>query len=80
MGVNRRRDGASFSRVYRELERPAWYMERFMVDSWSDYLRQQTRATLADREAEESVRALHVGSEAPRVSHYLSEPLPRNDS
>ncbi|NWL81001.1 hypothetical protein DM872_29535 [Pseudomonas taiwanensis] len=80
MGLNRRRDGASFWRVYRELERPAWYMERFMVDSWSDYLRQQTRATLADREAEESVRALHVGSEAPRVSHYLSEPLPRSDS
>jgi len=76
MGINRRRDGASFWRVYRELERPAWYMERFMVDSWSDYLRQQSRATLADREAEVRVRALHIGEEEPPVSHYISEPLP----
>ncbi len=76
MGVSRKRDGASFWRIYRELERPTWYMERFVVESWSDYLRQQARATLADHEEEEEVRALHVGEEPPRVSHYIGERLP----
>ncbi|HHM5199402.1 TPA: MFS transporter [Pseudomonas aeruginosa] len=78
VGVKRRRDGAGFWRLYRELEQPDWYVERFIVDSWSDYLRQQTRATLADREAEAQVLALHRGEEPPRVSHYVNEPLPRS--
>lgn len=78
VGVKRRRDGAGFWRLYRELERADWYVERFIVDSWSDYLRQQTRTTLADREAEAQVLALHRGEEPPRVSHYVNEPLPRS--
>lgn len=78
VGVKRRRDGAGFWRLYRELEQPDWYVERFIVDSWSDYLRQQTRATLADREAEAQVLALHRGEGPPRVSHYVNEPLPRS--
>lgn len=78
MGTKRRRDGAGFWRLYRELERPDWYVERFIVDSWSDYLRQQTRATLADRDAEARVLALHCGEEPPQVSHYVNEPLPRS--
>ncbi|MBG6287048.1 MFS transporter [Pseudomonas nitroreducens] len=73
MGIQRRRDGAGFWRVYRELERPAWYMERFIVDSWSDYLRHQARTTMADREAEARVRDLHCGEQPPTVSHYISE-------
>ncbi|MBA1204285.1 MFS transporter [Pseudomonas capeferrum] len=76
MGLNRRRDGASFWCIYRELERPGWYMERFTVDSWSDYVRQQSRSTQADREAQERVRKLHVGDQGPELSHCIAESMP----
>src|SRR5690606_36429735 len=32
LGIKRRRNGASFSRLYREMEQPLHYQERFMVD------------------------------------------------
>jgi len=73
MGIQRQRDGAVFWRVYRELERPGWYTERFIVDSWSDYLRHQARATVADREIEAGIHGLHCGDHPPTVSHFVSE-------
>ncbi|MCW8158421.1 MFS transporter [Stutzerimonas xanthomarina] len=75
LGVMRRRNGSSHWRIYRELERPDWYTERFIVESWSDYLRQQSRATQADQETEASVHALHVGEEPPSVLHYIGESI-----
>ena len=54
----RRRDGATFWRVYRDLGDPSRYVERFIVTSWADYLHQRARATLADQELEARVRAL----------------------
>ena len=54
----RRRDGATFWRVYRDLADPSRYVERFIVTSWADYLHQRARATLADQELEQRVRAL----------------------
>jgi MFS family permease len=80
LGVKRKRDGAGFWRIYRELENPTQYLERFVVDSWSDYLRQQTRATLADQEIELRVKALHAGDKPPAFSHFISETLPSNPS
>lgn len=69
----RRRDGATFWRVYRDLSNPARYVERFIVDSWVDYLRQRARATLADRDLEAQVRAFHTGPEPIAVQHYIAE-------
>jgi MFS family permease len=77
IGAQRRRDGASFWRIYRELDHPDHYLERFIVDSWSDYLRQQTRTTLADQQAEAKVRAFHCGDGPPKVSHFIGERLVR---
>jgi hypothetical protein len=37
----RRRAGATFWRVYRDLGEPSRYVERFIVTSWADYLRQR---------------------------------------
>jgi hypothetical protein len=48
----RRRDGATFWRLYRDLAEPTRYVERFIVTSWADYLHQRARATLADQELE----------------------------
>ena len=53
----RRRDGATFWRLYRDLAEPTRYVERFIFASWADYLHQRARATLADRELEEGVRS-----------------------
>ncbi len=52
----RRRDGATFWRIYRDLADPSRYVERFIVTSWADYLHQRARATLADQELEARVR------------------------
>ncbi|MDB6052118.1 MAG: putative major facilitator superfamily transporter [Pseudomonas sp.] len=77
VGIQRRRDGASFWRIYRELNHPDCYLERFIVDSWTDYLRHQRRTTLADQLAESKVRALHCGDNPPVVSHFIGECLVR---
>jgi MFS family permease len=69
----RRRDGASFWRLYRDLDDRQRYVERFIVQSWADYLRQRDRMTLADRQLEESLREyLAPGSEV-EARHYLAE-------
>lgn len=69
----RRRDGATFWRVYRDLSHPQRFTERFIVTSWADYLHQRARATLADQEAEARLRAFLVDGEAPEVMHYIAE-------
>jgi MFS family permease len=69
----RRRDGATFWRVYRDLSDPARYVERFIVTSWADYLHQRSRATLADGELE-AVLLQHLRSgEVPTMQHYIAE-------
>ena len=76
VGRARRRDGSRFWRLYRDLSDPRKYVERFIVESWTDYLRQRSRATVADRMAEERARAFHVGDGAPVMSHYIAESFP----
>ncbi len=69
----RRRDGATFWRVYRDLGDPERYVERFIVTRWADYLHQRARATLADLELEGRLRQhLQPGTE-PQLQHYIAE-------
>ncbi|MFY9513097.1 MAG: MFS transporter, partial [Rubrivivax sp.] len=69
----RRRDGATFWRVYRDLGDPARYVERFIVTSWADYLHQRARATLADQELEARLLPHLQPGETPTVQHYIAE-------
>jgi len=69
----RRRDGATFWRVYRDLSDPARYVERFIVTSWADYLHQRSRATLADGELESQLLRHLRDGEAPSMQHYIAE-------
>jgi quinol monooxygenase YgiN len=69
----RRRDGATFWRVYRDLADPARFVERFIVTSWADYLHQRARATLADQELEAHLAAHLVEGAAPSLQHYIAE-------
>ncbi len=69
----RRRDGATFWRLYRDLGNPCRYTERFIVTSWADYLHQRARTTLADQELERAVRQHLLPDEVPQVMHYIAE-------
>ncbi|HET9401861.1 MAG TPA: MFS transporter [Candidatus Acidoferrales bacterium] len=65
----RRRDGASRWAVYYDTEHPTHYLETFVVESWGEHLRQHTRLTLADREAEERVQQFVVNP--AKVKHFI---------
>lgn len=69
----RRRDGATFWRVYRDLGEPSRYVERFIVSSWADYLHQRARATVADQALEADVRLFLAPGEQAQMSHYVAE-------
>ncbi len=73
MRAPRRRDGATFWRVYRDLADPSRYVERFIVTSWADYLHQRARATLADRDVESRVRAYLLPGETVTMQHFIAE-------
>lgn len=69
----RRRDGATFWRVYRDLNDPTRLVERFIVTSWADYLHQRARGTLADQTLEAGLREHLMPDETPVVQHYIAE-------
>jgi MFS family permease len=71
--ASRRRDGASLWRIYRDLGDPSRYVERFIVASWSEYLHQRSRATLADQEVEARVREFVRHGEPVVTQHYIAE-------
>ena len=73
MKAPRRRDGATFWRVYKDLGEPSRYVERFIVASWAGYLHQRARATLADQALETEVRTFLAPGETARMSHYIAE-------
>jgi MFS family permease len=69
----RRRDGATFWRIYRDLADSSRFVERFIVTSWADYLHQRARATMADQELEAQVRSFLAPGESVTMQHYIAE-------
>ena len=69
----RRRDGATFWRVYKDLGTQSRYVERFIVESWAAYLHQRARATVADQALEAEVRTFLAPGESAEMSHYVAE-------
>jgi hypothetical protein len=69
----RRRDGATFWRIYRDLSDSSRYVERFIVTSWAEYLHQRARATMADQELESRVREFLLPGESVTMQHYIAE-------
>ena len=69
----RRRDGATFWRVYSDLADPTRFVERFIVTSWADYLHQRSRLTMADQELEARVRAFQAEGVPVLMQHFLAE-------
>ena len=69
----RKRDGATFWRIYRDLSDPTRYVERFIVESWAGYLHQRARATQADQTLEAQVRSFLLPDEVVTTAHFIAE-------
>ena len=69
----RQRDGATFWRIYRDLDDASRYVERFIVTNWAAYLHQRARATVADQTIEARLRAMVVPGETVVMQHYIAE-------
>ena len=74
LGRIRRRDGAYRWDLYADVERPGSYLETFVVDSWSEHLRQHNRLTMADLELTKLAKSFHRGERPPTVRHMLWAP------
>ena len=70
----RLRDGAFHWAVYGDVADPARYVETFLVESWTEHLRQHERVTVCDREVQSRVNTFHTGKGPPVVSHPLARP------
>ena len=67
----RRRNGAASWRVYRDIGVEGRFVERFVLDSWSEYERLRTRSTISDREIYDRVEALQRSDQPIKVSRLL---------
>jgi len=69
IGQARRRNGARNWRLYRDVEETDHYIERFIVESWLDYLRQRGRMTQND-EAQE-LALVRFRDERREIKRYI---------
>ncbi|HEX4884159.1 MAG TPA: MFS transporter [Casimicrobiaceae bacterium] len=67
----RRRNGASDWRVFRDLSDENMFVERYIIESWAEYVRLRNRQTVADRELHERVTKLQVADVPIRVSRLI---------
>ncbi len=70
----RRRDGARNWTLARDLGNPKIWVESYHTPTWLEYIRHNTRATKADADITERIRALHSGQERPRVRRMIERP------
>jgi len=67
----RRRDGALGWRLLRDLADPQLWIERYETPTWLDYIRLNNRLTHDDAIIPARLRALHRGSDGPRVRRMI---------
>jgi MFS family permease len=72
----RMRDGAIRWDLLADASRPGRYVESFLVDSWTEHLRQHERLTEDDRATEAQARRFHIGSQPPVISHFVARDVP----
>jgi len=68
----RYRDGAVFWGLFSDVARPERHVEYFLVESWSEHLRQHGRITAEDGPAFQRARSFHVRYGPPVVSHQIA--------
>jgi len=67
----RRRNGAVSWRVFRDLGEEGRFVERFIIDSWAEYVRLRTRATVADRLTHTALEEFQRSDIPIRVSRFI---------
>lgn len=67
---SRYRNGAIRWEIAEDIERPGFFRESFVVESWNEHLRQHDRQTKADAAAHEAVCDCHSGPQPPIVTHW----------
>ncbi|CAN5535596.1 MFS transporter [soil metagenome] len=70
----RRRDGARQWELLRDTGNPQLWMESYHAPTWTEYVRHNQRRTQADAGVEDRIRALHSGSEPPKVRRMVVRP------
>ena len=71
----RRRDGARHWSLLRDLEDPENWIERYDTATWTETVRHNERATRADADIGERLRALTTDDARPRVQRLLARDL-----
>jgi hypothetical protein len=69
LGHERRRDGAYRWAAFEDAAQSDQILETFLIESWSEHLRQHERVTNADRVLQEQLHALLQGP--PIVKHFI---------
>jgi quinol monooxygenase YgiN len=67
----RRRNGASSWRVYRDLAEDGRFVERFVIESWAEYVRLRTRSTMADRALDARILLLQRADLPVQISRLI---------
>jgi hypothetical protein len=76
VGPVRRRNGANSWRVFRDLAEDGLFVERYIVSSWAEYVRQRSRMTVADRHLQQEAENHQREGVPVRVSRFLGVDLP----
>jgi MFS family permease len=67
----RRRNGADDWRVFRDIAEQDCFVERYIISSWAEYVRQRSRMTVTDRQLQERVAKLQQPEVEIRVSRLI---------
>lgn len=71
IGPTRRRNGALSWRVYRDVQEHDRFVERYVIASWADYLRQRARMTMSDLQLQDQVKLFQRAEIPIRVSRLI---------
>jgi hypothetical protein len=68
----RRRDGAYGCGITEDAADSERIVEWFMVESWTEHLRQHHRLSNADADIQRETMQFHIGPNVPVVRHFLA--------
>ena len=69
--TTRRRNGATSWRVFRDVAEADHFVERYVINSWAEYVRLRSRMTMADRKLQDRVAEMQRPDVAIRVSRLI---------
>ena len=74
---SRLRNGAIAWGLFKDTADPGRYVEYFVDESWTEYLRRHERTTAGDVALRELRESFHVGTSPPIVGRFIAQPVNR---